>query len=136
LAALQPDYVRGRRQVAMQRAQVESDQATFDRYAALVGSRAVARERYDDTRFKLQADQAAMGASTAQMNVTLARLGRDAGAAVTAMPAYQLAAARLGEAERALRHATVRAAFSGVVTEVNKLAPGQYLAAGTLPSVW
>ncbi len=131
LAALQSDYVRGQRQVAMQRAQVESDQATFDRYAALVGTHAIARERYDDTRFKLLADQAAMGASTAQMNVTLARLGGDAGAAVTAMPAYQLAAARLGEAERALRHATVRAAFSGVVTEVNKLAPGQYLAAGT-----
>jgi membrane fusion protein (multidrug efflux system) len=56
MAALQSDYVRGQRQVAMQLAQVDADQATFSRYAALVGTHAVAREAYDDARFKLLAD--------------------------------------------------------------------------------
>ncbi len=47
------------------------------------------------------------------------------------MPAYKLAAAQLAEAERDLRHSVARAAFDGVVTQVNKLQPGQFLAAGT-----
>ncbi len=131
LQALKADYVRAQRQVAAQRAQVSADQSNFDRYAALMRSHAGTRQQYDDAKYKLMADQAALGAGTAQVASSLARLGGAADLPVVAMPAYKLAAARLAEAERELRHATVRAAFAGVVTQVSKLQPGQYLAAGT-----
>ena len=131
LQALKADYVRALRQVAAQRAQVSADRSNFDRYAALMRSHAGTRQQYDDAKYKLMADQAALGAGSAQVTSSLARLGGTADLPVTAMPAYRLAAARLAEAERELRHATVRAAFAGVVTQVTKLQPGQYLAAGT-----
>ncbi len=131
LAALQADYVRAQRNVAAARAQVAADQATYDRYGKLVRAHAVTRQQFDDAKFKLLADQAAVGAGSAQATATLARLGGAADRLVTEMPAYRLAAARLALAERNLRHASVRAPFAGAVTQVSKLQPGQYLAAGT-----
>lgn len=131
LSALQADYTRARRKVAATRALVAADQATFDRYARLVRAHAVTRQQYDDAKFKLLADRAALGAGAAAAKSTLARLGGVAERPVTVMPAYLLSAARLALAERNLRHATVRAPFAGQVTQVSKLQPGQYLAAGT-----
>ena len=131
LAALQADYRRSESQVTALAAQVDADRATFERYAALVKTHAVTRQQYDDAKFRLAADQAAVGAGQAQAQSALARLGGSANRAVTAMPAYQLAAARLAEAEREYRHSIVRAPFAGVVTLVSKLQPGQFLAAGS-----
>ncbi len=131
LRALKADHRRAQRDVAARQAQVAADRATFDRYTILVKSRAVTRQQYDDAKYRLLADQAAVGAAEAQGAATLARLGGRVDLPVTAMPAYKLAAARLAEAQRQLRHATVRAPFAGVVTQVSKLQPGQYLAAGT-----
>ena len=131
LRAMKADYVHAERQVAVLRAQVAADRATFNRYAALMRSHAVTAQQYDDARYKLAADRAALGAGTAQATATLARLGGAPALPARAMPAYKLAAARLAEAEREQRHATVRAAFAGAVTQVSKLQPGQYLAAGT-----
>ncbi len=131
LAALQADYRRSESQVTALAAQVDADRATFERYAALVKTHAVTRQQYDDAKFKLAADQAAVGAGRAQAQSALARLGGSATRPVTEMPAYKLAAARLAEAEREYRHSIVRAPFAGVVTLVSKLQPGQFLAAGS-----
>jgi membrane fusion protein (multidrug efflux system) len=131
LRALKADYVRAQRQVAAQRALVAADKSNYDRYAALMRSHAGTIQQYDDAKYKLLADQAALGAGSAQVRSSLARLGGSASLPVAAMPAYKLAAARLAEAERKLRHASVRAPFAGTVTQVAKLQPGQYLAAGT-----
>ena len=131
LAALQADYRRSESQVTALAAQVDADRATFERYAALVKTHAVTRQQYDDAKFKLAADQAAVGAGRAQAQSALARLGGSATRPVTEMPAYKLAAARLAEAEREYRHSIVRAPFTGVVTLVSKLQPGQFLAAGS-----
>ena len=89
------------------------------------------RQQYDDAKYKLAADQAALGANQASATSALARLGAKADAPVELMPAYKLAAARLGDAQRDYRHSIVHASFAGIVTQVNKLQPGQYLAAGT-----
>ena len=131
LAALQADYRRSESQVTALAAQVDADRATFERYAALVKTHAVTRQQYDDAKFKLAADQAAVGAGRAQAQSALARLGGSATRPVTEMPADKLAAARLAEAEREYRHSIVRAPFAGVVTLVSKLQPGQFLAAGS-----
>jgi len=47
------------------------------------------------------------------------------------MPSYQQAQSQLAEAQREYDHSIVRAPFAGVVTQVNKLQPGQFLGAGT-----
>ena len=80
---------------------------------------------------KLAADRAQLGANQAAATSALARLGAKADAPVESMPAYKLAAARLADAQRDYRHSIVRAPFAGMVTQVSKLQPGQYLGAGT-----
>ena len=131
LNSLKADYVHAQRQVAAQQAMVDADQATYDRYAELVKERAVTEQQYDDAKYKLASDQAALGANNAQEKAALARLGGKADIPVTNMPAYKQAQAQLAEGEREFRHATVRAPFNGIVTEVSKLQPGQFLPAGT-----
>jgi membrane fusion protein (multidrug efflux system) len=131
LNSLKADYITAQRQVSAQQARVESDQATYDRYAALVAKGAVTREQYDNAKYQMAADRAALGANQAAATSALARLGTKADAPVESMPAYKLAEARLADAQRDYRHSIVRASFDGVVTQVPKLQPGQYLGAGT-----
>ena len=131
LDALKADYTRAQRQVAAEQAMVQEDQATYDRYATLVKEGAITEQQYDDAKYKLDADRASLGADNAQVQATLARLGDRADIPVRDMPAYKQAQAHLAEAEREWRHATVRAPFNGVVTEVSKLQLGEYLPAGT-----
>ncbi len=131
LKSLRSDYLSGQRQVAARQADVDADEATFQRYAGLVAQHAVTQQQYDDAKYKLAADKATLGVNQANSAATLAKLGGNADLPVEDMPSYKLAAAQLGQAERDLRHSVVRAAFAGVVTQVSKLQPGQYLAAGT-----
>ena len=131
LEGLKADYQQQLRMQAAQQAQVQSDQATFTRYADLVRTRAVPVQQYDDARYKLQADQARLGSNEAQARAALARLNGNPGLPLSAFPAYQTAEAKLGEAKRELDHAVVRAPFDGIVTQVSKLQIGQYLPAGT-----
>ena len=130
LKSLQADYTTAQKRVAAQQAQVDSDKVTYRRYAALVARNAVAQQQVDDAKYKLAADQAAYGADEAAAQSALARLGAKADTPIEQMPAYQLAAAKLADAQRDFRHSIVRAPFSGIVTQVNKLQPGQYLGAG------
>ncbi|HEY6433805.1 MAG TPA: HlyD family secretion protein [Acetobacteraceae bacterium] len=131
LESLKADYLQSQRQVAARQAQVAADQATFDRYAALVKSRAITPQQYDDAKYKLEADQATVGTTQAQVQSALARLGGKADIPTTEMPAYKQAAAQLAEAQREANHAIVRAPFNGVVTQVSKLQLGQFVPAGT-----
>lgn len=131
LQSLKADYQRAQRQVAAQQAMVEADQATFDRYAALVKDHAITQQQFDDAKYKLAADQAALGGNQANVKSVLARLGGKIDAPIEQMPSYQQAQAQLAEAQREYDHSIVRAPFDGVVTQVNKLQPGQFLAAGT-----
>lgn len=131
LEGLKADYTRALRSQAAQGAQVQADQATYQRYAALVQGRVVARQQYDDARFKLQADEAQLGSDEAQTKSALARLDGNPNLPAAQAPAYKTAVARLGEAQREMDHAVVRAPYDGVVTQVSKLQLGQYLPAGT-----
>jgi membrane fusion protein (multidrug efflux system) len=130
LNSLKADYITAERRVLAQQAQVDADQVTYQRDAALVVRNAVSQQQYDDAKYKLLADQAMLGANQAAAISALARLGAKADAPVESMPAYKLAAARLAEAQRDYRHSIVRASFAGMVTQVYKLQPGQYLGAG------
>ncbi len=125
------DYKRMLGDVAVKQAQVEADQANADRFAALVKNGGVTKAEYDDARFKLAADQQSVIALQIAAAVQLARLGGDPEVDVHRMSDYLIAKAKLDEAQRQLDHTIIRAPFAGVVTQVESVQPGMYLAAST-----
>jgi membrane fusion protein (multidrug efflux system) len=131
LEALQAKYQAAVRDTAAKQQQVNSDKATYDRMAELVRTNAVTRQQYDDARFKLASDQQALASAAMQAKGLLAKLGGVPDGAVENNPAYKQAQAQVAEAQRELNHATVRAPYDGIVTQVNKLQPGMYLSAST-----
>ncbi|MGC8524896.1 MAG: HlyD family secretion protein [Acidibrevibacterium sp.] len=131
MEAMKRDYRRMLHDIDAKAAQVADDQANLGRFANLVKAGGVTRAEYDDARFKLTADQQALESLRAQAEAQLARLSGNPAIDVTQTPQYREAAARVAEAQRELDHSVVRAPFSGVVTQVDHLQPGQYLAAST-----
>ncbi|MBN8875784.1 MAG: HlyD family secretion protein [Rhodospirillales bacterium] len=131
LEAMKADYQGLLRDADSRQQQVNADQATYDRLAALVKQHAVTQQQTDDARFKLAADQQALDAARMQAKAELAKLGGNAEASVDTMPAYHQALAQLDEALREQRHATIRAPYAGIVTQVNKLQIGMFLGANT-----
>lgn len=118
-------------EMQVREAQVQGDRATYGRIAPLVPGGAAARGEADDARFKLAADQQSVEALRVQAQVQLARLGGDLNIDPTRLPAYRSVQARVDEARRELEHTTVHAPFDGVVTQVDQLQPGEYLAASS-----
>lgn len=129
--AAKRDYQRMERDVEARQAQVQADQANFDRYANLVKGGGVTRAEYDDARFRLAADRAAVESLKVQAEVQLARLGGNADIDVTRTPEYLRALAQLDEAQRQLDDSVIRAPFDGIATQVDQVQPGSYLAAST-----
>jgi membrane fusion protein, multidrug efflux system len=131
IESMKQDYRRMLRDIDAGQAQVELDQATYDRYAALVKSDAISRANYDQARFTLQADQGKLASLKQQAQVQLARLGGEADISPTEHPQYLQAKAQVDEAQRQLDHTIVKASFAGTVTNVPSIAPGKYLPAST-----
>ena len=131
LDAAKRDYERMLRDVAAKSAQVQLDQARFDRTNGLVKGGDVSRQSYDDARFQLQVDTQAFESAKVAAQVQLARLGGDANADVSTLPAFKQVQAQVDEAQRQLDHATLLAPMTGVVTGVDSVAPGMYLGAST-----
>ena len=131
LNAMKLEYKRMLGDVAVKEAQVASDQANFERFAALVKSGGVTRSEYDNARYQLAANQQSVSALKIAAEVQLARLGGDPEVDVRRMSDYLQAQARLDEAQRQLDHTIIRAPFGGIVTQVDTVQPGMYLAAST-----
>ncbi|CAH2599598.1 Membrane fusion component of tripartite multidrug resistance system [Rhodovastum atsumiense] len=131
MEAAKRDYQRMLRDIAAKQAQVQSDQASFDRYASLVQTAAVARAQYDDARFRLAADKAALESLQVQAQVQLAKLGGSADIEVERTPEYLRALSQVDEARRQLDHTIVRAPFAAIATQVEQVQPGMYLTAAT-----
>ena len=131
IEAAKADYQAALRDTAAKQQQVNADQATYDRYAALVKQRAVTQQETDDARYKLAADQQAVRASDSQARGLLAKLNGNPEIAVEDMPSFKQAQAQVAEAEREMTHSVVRAPYDGIVTQVNKLQLGMYLGASS-----
>ncbi len=131
LEAMKADYQALLRDAAARQQQVNSDQTTYDRLANLMKMRAVTQQQTDDARYKLAGDQQALQAATMQAKSTLAKLGGNPETPVEQMPAYRQAQAQVAEAQREMNHATVRAPYNGIVTQVSKLQLGMYLGASS-----
>ena len=131
MEAMKYDYRRMQRDVDVKIAQVDGDQANYDRYATLVKGGSVTRADYDNTRFALAAGKQAIASLRVQVEMQLARLGGNADIDVKTTPEYLQADARVAEAQRQLDHTVIRAPFSGITTQVDSVQPGMYLAAAT-----
>jgi membrane fusion protein (multidrug efflux system) len=132
LEAAKVDYQRMLSDIASQQAVVHNDQATFDRYSALVkDSAALSKAQYDQGRYTLDADLRKLDSLKQQAQVALAKLGGKPDLVVETHPQYLQGKAAVDEAQRQYDHAVVRAPFGGVVTEVDSLQPGLYLVAAT-----
>jgi membrane fusion protein (multidrug efflux system) len=131
LNAMKIEYQRMLRDVNVKQVQLASDQATFDRYAGLIKGGGIPRGDYDNARFQIMADKQAIDALKATASVQLARLGGDPDVDVKTMSDYLQAQARVDEAQRQLDHSVIYAPFGGVVTQVETVQPGMYLAAST-----
>src|SRR5436190_8091862 len=108
IEAMKQDYKRMQEDIHAQQAQVELDQANFDRYAVLVKSESVSRANYDQARFTLAADKRKVESLKQQAEVQLARLSGNPDIPVTEHPQYQQANAQVDEAQRQLDHTVVR----------------------------
>ncbi|MGH6876415.1 MAG: HlyD family secretion protein [Rhizomicrobium sp.] len=124
LLSMKDDYARMLKDIAAQQAQVALDQVTFNRYAALLRLNSIAQAQYDQAHFTLITAQSTLGSLKDQAEVQLAKLGGSLAIPVEQQPQYLQAKAQVDEAQRQLDHATVRAPFDGIVTEVDSLQPG------------
>lgn len=131
LEAMKLDYRRMMREVEVKQAQVDADQANFERYANLVKGGGVTRAEYDNMRFQLAANKQAVEALKVAAAVQLAKLGGNPDADVRTMNEYLKGKASLDEAQRQLDHAVIYAPFSGTVTQVDSVQPGMFLGAAT-----
>jgi membrane fusion protein (multidrug efflux system) len=131
IQSMKQDYRRMLSDVDAQQAQVNLDQVTYQRNAALVRSDAVSKENFDQARFTLAADKSKLQSLQQQAQVQLARLDGNPDIPVEQQPAYMQVQAQVDEAQRELNHTVVRAPFTGIVTNVPSIAPGKYLAAST-----
>jgi membrane fusion protein (multidrug efflux system) len=129
--ATRQEYRRAEASAAAAAAQVQADAADYARFAAIAHTGAVTGEETDNARFRLAADRQRLGAMQADAGTLLARLLDDPAIDPNRLPAVQQARARLAEAQRELDHTVVRAPFPGIVTEVDQVQPGLYLAAAT-----
>ncbi|MBS0644162.1 MAG: HlyD family secretion protein [Acetobacteraceae bacterium] len=125
------DYQRMLQEVKVKEAQVDADQANFDRYANLVKSGGVTRQEYDDARFRLMANRRQLDSMKTRAAVALTKLGGDPNVDSRTQSDYLQAVARVDELQRQLDHSVIYAPFSGVVTQVESVQPGMYLAAAT-----
>jgi membrane fusion protein (multidrug efflux system) len=128
---MKQDYKRMQEDIQAQQAQVELDQANYDRYVVLVKSDSISKANYDQARFTLAADRKKLESLKQQGQVQLARLGGNPDIPVAEHPQYQQAKANVDEAQRQLDHTVVRAPFNGIVTQVDTLQPGTYLVSQT-----
>lgn len=129
--ALKQDYKRMLQDIEAQKSQVELDQANFDRYAVLIRTDAISKSNYDQARFVLAADKNKLESLKQQAQVQLARLSGNPELPVEDHPQYRQVKAQVDEVQRQLDHATVRAPFDGIVTQVESLQPGTYLVSAT-----
>src|SRR5882724_8036886 len=127
--SMKQDYRRMLSDIAAQQAQVQLDQANYDRFAALVRTEAISRANYDQTRFTLETDKSKLESLRQQAQAQLARLAGNPDIPATQHPQYRQAKSQLDEAQRQLDHTIVAAPFAGIVTNVYSIAPGKYLPA-------
>ena len=131
LVAMQANYRDMQAQIEQSKATVGLDKLTVKRQQELAVNKFTPQATLDSASATLQVDQQKTASLIQQLAGIAANLNGDPDAPVENHPRYKSAVAARDEAARQLSHATVRAPFAGVVTNVPQLQPGQYLAAAS-----
>jgi membrane fusion protein (multidrug efflux system) len=111
-------------QIAAQKAQVDLDKLTFDRYLKLARQNAIAPTTVDTARGTYQTALATLTSLQQTADTQLAKLDGNPNLPVSLFPEFLKAQATVDEDKRQLNHSVVRAPFGGVVTAVDSLQPG------------
>ncbi|MSP05381.1 MAG: HlyD family secretion protein [Acetobacteraceae bacterium] len=131
IESMKRDYQRMLRDTEVRQAQLANNESILERASSLVGTGANSRAQHDSARFAVQADLAAVEALRTQAEVHLAKLNNKADLHPRESALYLQALAQVDEAKRQLEQSTIRAPFDGIVTQVDSVQPGMYLAAAT-----
>ena len=126
---LQASYQQSLVELGQAQADLPYYQTNLDRQQRLQNTSASTQANLDDAQHALLAAREKVDVAKAAVSVALAQLGGKADAPVESYPVYQEAKAALDDAQRQLDHATVRAPFNGIVTQVSSLQVGSYMTA-------
>ncbi|MBK5351205.1 HlyD family secretion protein [Pseudomonas sp. TH41] len=102
-------------------------QASFQRQQTLVSVSAVSKTNFDDAKHALDSTRQKIAVAKATAQMVLAQLGGHIETPVEQQSTFLQAQAAVDEAQRNLNNSVVRAAFDGVVTNVDSLQVGSYL---------
>lgn len=102
----------------------------FRRQQELVANNFTSRAQFDAARRNLDVARQQLASHRQQLAGVAATLSGDPDIAAEKHPRFLAAQALRDQAARDLRRTVVRAPIGGIVTNVDKLQPGQYLAAG------
>ena len=131
IESMKRDYARMMRDIEVREAALANNRAALERASSLVGTGATTRAAYDTARFAVQADMAAVEALRTSADVQLAKLAGDPNIDATTTALYLQARSQVEEARRQLDQSVIHAPFDGIVTQVDSVQPGMYLAAAT-----
>ncbi|MET0747422.1 MAG: biotin/lipoyl-binding protein, partial [Rhizobium sp.] len=126
---LQASYQQTLAEIAQAEADLPFFQTSFERQQSLINSSAASKAVFDSAKHDLDAARQKVAVAKAQAASTLAQIGGDVNQPLEQNPTYLQAKAAVDDAQRQLDDTIVRASFDGIVTNVNSLQVGAYLAA-------
>jgi membrane fusion protein, multidrug efflux system len=130
IAAEIETYKSRQQQVQQARASLTFAQQELQRAQQLVSRGAATQQQLDTATRDQQVSARTLASAQADAAAALAQIGGDGGKPIEERPQYLAAEAKLRDAERNLRLTSVLAPFAGIVTNVNTVDIGAYLAAG------
>jgi membrane fusion protein (multidrug efflux system) len=129
LNALKANYQDMKSQIQQAENDVDYYATEFNRQQGLLQARVASESAFEAARRNLQNAQQKLASLNHQLEGIAASLDGDPTGPVENNPRYLEAFAQRDEAARQLANTVVKAAFSGIVTDVSSIAPGKYLQA-------
>ena len=126
--SLKATYAQQQQDLQLAKINFDYAQRTFDRQSALSKRSVVSQATLDQARNALDTAHQQIAVQQEAMQTTLAKLGGSTDTPIKETPQYLQAQAALDKAQLDLAHATVKAPFAGVASNVPQ--PGQYVAPG------
>jgi membrane fusion protein, multidrug efflux system len=123
-------YKARQQQVKQAQANLTYARQELERAQQLVTRGAATQQQLDTATRDEQVAARSLSGAQSDANAALAQIGGDGDKPIEQRPQYVAAQAKLREAERNLRLTRVTAPFNGVVTNVNSINTGAFLAAG------